>query len=131
MKTNNISPCIVTNRVDESREFYTKHFGATITFDCGWYINLQFANDASQLQFIAPQSPEQTVFGGSGLMYNLSVEDVDKEYERLSSEGLPAVMPLENHPWGDRGFAIQDPNGIILYIFTDIEPEEEFKQYYK
>ncbi len=41
------------------------------------------------------------------------------------------IMPLEDHPWGDRGFAIQDPNGITLYIYSDREPSEEFKQYFK
>ncbi len=30
-----------------------------------------------------------------------------------------------------RGFAILDPNGIQLYIYSNIEPSEEFKQYYK
>jgi uncharacterized glyoxalase superfamily protein PhnB len=39
-------------------------------------------------------------------------------------------MPLEDHPWGDRGFAVADPNGITLYIFSEIAPSEEFKQYY-
>jgi uncharacterized glyoxalase superfamily protein PhnB len=40
-------------------------------------------------------------------------------------------MPLEDHPWGDRGFAVMDPNGIQLYIYTETKPSEEFKQYYK
>jgi len=39
-------------------------------------------------------------------------------------------MPLEDHPWGDRGFGIVDPNGIILYFYKKIEPAEEFKQYF-
>jgi uncharacterized glyoxalase superfamily protein PhnB len=40
-------------------------------------------------------------------------------------------MPLEDHPWGDRGFAILDPNGVVLYIFSPREAAEEFKQYVK
>ncbi|MEN8262647.1 MAG: VOC family protein, partial [Nitrospirota bacterium] len=59
------------------------------------------------------------------------VEDVDKEYNRLLSLGLTAVVPLEDHPWGDRGFGVIDPNGIILYFYKVIEPTEEFKKYYK
>jgi len=30
----------------------------------------------------------------------------------------------------DRGFAILDPNGVTLYIYSDREPAEEFKQYF-
>jgi len=54
-----------------------------------------------------------------------------KEHKKLTAAGLEPIMPLEDHPWGDRGFAIQDPNGVTLYIYSEIEPSEEFKQYYK
>ncbi|MDA8078898.1 MAG: VOC family protein [Nitrospiraceae bacterium] len=130
MKTNSISACITTEKVPESREFYVKHFGAQVTFDCGWYINLKFGNASSTLQFMAPQQG-QTSCNQSGLMYNFSVPDVDAEYNRLTAEGLQPVMPLDDHPWGDRGFAVQDPNGVMLYIYSDREPSDEFKQYFK
>ena len=39
-------------------------------------------------------------------------------------------IQLEDHPWGDRGFGIKDPNGITLYLYEDKEPSAEFKQYY-
>lgn len=126
-----ISPCICTARIEESRDFYVKYFKAKITFDCGWYVNLQFGDGSAELQFMAPQQPEQSICNGQGLTYNFLVDDVDKEHDRLRNEGLESVMSLEDHPWGDRGFAIQDPNGIILYIFSEIELSEEFKQYRK
>jgi uncharacterized glyoxalase superfamily protein PhnB len=63
-------------------------------------------------------------------MYNFSVSDIDAEYRRITGEGLTPIMPLEDHPWGDRGFAIVDPNGVTLYIFSVREPAEEFKQYF-
>jgi uncharacterized glyoxalase superfamily protein PhnB len=65
------------------------------------------------------------------LTYNFSVSDVDAEFQSLAASGLGAVMPLEDHPWGDCGFAVQDPNGIILYIYSEREASPEFKQYYK
>ncbi len=40
-------------------------------------------------------------------------------------------MPIEDHPWGDRGFSVLDPNGIALYIYSDREPTGEFKAYFK
>jgi len=40
-------------------------------------------------------------------------------------------MSIDDHPWGDRGFAVQDPNGVILYIYSDRDPSDEFKQYHK
>ncbi len=31
----------------------------------------------------------------------------------------------------DRGSELSDPNGVSLYIYSDREPSEEFKQYHK
>jgi uncharacterized glyoxalase superfamily protein PhnB len=125
-----ISPCMTTTKVEESRDFYVKHFGAKVTFDCGWYVNLQFGKESSSLQFMAPQAG-QPICNPAGLGYNFFVDDVDAEYKLLMSAGLQPVMPLEDHPWGDRGFAVQDPNGVALYIYSEREPSSEFKQYYK
>ncbi len=130
MEISRLSSAFTTSKVDESRDFYVKYFGAKVIFDCGWYINLQFGSESSTLQFMSPQQPEQQLSNGAGLMYNFAVVDVDTEYRRLTNAGLIAVVPLENHPWGDRGFAIQDPNGISLYIYSDREPSEEFRQYF-
>jgi len=129
MLANSLSPCIITAKVEESRDFYVKHFGAKITFDCGWYVNLEFGKGAS-LQFMAPQ-PDQPACNPVGLTYNFSVSDVDAEFHSLAASGLVTVMSLEDHPWGDRGFAVQDLNGIVLYIYSEREPSPEFKQYYK
>lgn len=41
MLPSTLSPCITTDKVAESRDFYIKHFGAKVTFDCGWYLNLE------------------------------------------------------------------------------------------
>jgi len=131
MIANTLSACIATRKVEESRDFYVKNFGAKVTFDCGWYVNMQIGKEASELQFMAPREPGLPVCNPAGLMYNFSVDDVDAEYDRLTAAGLAPVMPLENHPWGDRGFAILDPNGITLYIYSHKEPSEEFKKYIK
>ena len=131
MKAKSLSTAFTTDKVEESRDFYIKYLGAKVTFDCGWYVNLEFGNKSSTLQFMSPQQPEQQLSSGSGLMYNILVENVDQEYKKLTESGLTAIVPLEDHPWGDRGFAIQDPNGISLYIHSEREPSEEFKQYFK
>ena len=131
MKIHNLSTCIITDKVDESREFYTKYFGAKIMFDCGWYISLRFGCETSNLEFMSPQAPAHKLCNTAGLTYNMGVADVDAEHARLTGLGLVPTEPLEDHPWGDRGFAVSDPNGVQLYIYTEIEPTEEFKQFYK
>jgi len=131
MKAKSVSAAFTTSKVEETRDFYVKYFDAKVTFDCGWYVNLEFGKESSSLQFMSPQQPEHQLSNSAGLFYNFSVDDVDREYERLSSLGLSIIVPLEDHPWGDRGFGVQDPNGIILYIYSEREPSEEFKKFFK
>ena len=131
MKANSVSVAFTTNKVEESRDFYVRYFNAKVTFDCGWYVNLQFGKESSTLQFMSPQQPDQQLSNSDGLIYNFAVDDVDQEHEKLTELGLEPIMPLADHPWGDRGFAVQDPNGITLYVYSERKPTEEFKQYYK
>ena len=129
MKLKVLSTCFCTNDVPGCKEFYQRHFQAKVTFDCGWYVNLDIGDDGASIQFMSPQG-DTAPFGGDGIVLNLQVDDVDAEYARLVEEGLEIVMPLEDHPWGDRGFSVIDPIGINLYIYATREPSEEFKQYY-
>ena len=50
---------------------------------------------------------------------------------RISRLTVRIVVPLEDHPWGDRGFAIEDPNGIGLYIYSKREPSDDFKPFFR
>ncbi|NTU52870.1 MAG: glyoxalase [Chlorobiaceae bacterium] len=131
MKVKSLSAAFTTDKVAESRDFFVRYFGARVTFDCGWYVNLEFGSPVSSLQFMAATQPEHRLSSSAGLMYNFAVDDVDEEHHHLLSEGLTVVVPLDDHPWGDRGFAVQDPNGITLYIYSEREPGEEFRQYYR
>ena len=72
-----VSAAFTTEKVEETKNFYVKYFGATVTFDCGWYVNLQFGGESSTLQFMSPQQPEHRLCNGAGLIYNFKVDDVD------------------------------------------------------
>jgi uncharacterized glyoxalase superfamily protein PhnB len=127
-----ISPTIVVEDLDLARDFYTTRLNGRLIFDCGWYIGLQFGEDGPTLHFMQPRSPEQQVYKG-GLTYNLKLRDadeVDAAHGKAVETGLPMVMPLEDHPWGDRGFCTLDPYGVALYVYVEIEPSDAFKQYY-
>ncbi len=129
MKTNELSTCFCTNKVDACREFYKSNFSAKTVFDCGWYVNLCIGENGPSIQFMQPQGDMPT-FGGAGVTLNFKVDDVDAEHSRLVAAGLQTAMPLEDHPWGDRGFSVIDPIGNSVYIYSDREPSDEFKQYF-
>jgi len=129
MKTNGLSTCFCTTEVDACRDYYKTYFAAKAIFDCGWYVILKINQGGPELCFIQPQE-NMPVFDGKGVMLNFIVDDVDTEYSRLTSAGLEVAMPLEDHPWGDRGFSVLDPIGNSVYIYSPREPSSEFKRFF-
>ena len=131
MRARSIVPCITTDKIDDTKTFYQEHFGAQLEFDCGWYVTLKLgkAKGAPRVSFMQPEEG-MIRFDGQGLMYNFEITAVDKLHDRLKAAGLEIVAPLEDHPWGDRGFAIRDPSGIVLYWYEAREPDAEFAGYF-
>ena len=69
-------------------------------------------------QKIAPKATLQP--GTGGMMLELQVADVDREYTRL--QGLPLgidfILPPTTFPWGNRSIYLKDPDGNFLNIYS-------------
>ena len=63
------------------------------------------------------------LFKGDGVYLTLEVEDVDALYETLKEKEVPIEIELRDEPWGDRHFAIKDPNGIGIDIVKYTQPQ--------
>ncbi|UJR87333.1 MULTISPECIES: VOC family protein [Sandaracinus] len=116
MSIESLIPCVLTNRIEETRAFYLEHFGLELTWDSEHYIGFR-SRDAKrpfQLAFRAPHPGEPTFAGG--LSYAFEVADVDKEHARLTREGVRVLGAPKDNPWGDRSFVVLDPNGVGLYV---------------
>ena len=55
----------------------------------------------------------------------IEVPDADKLYEEIKMKGVKIKIELRDEPWGDRHFAIEDPNGIGIDLVTYKEPEKK------
>jgi uncharacterized glyoxalase superfamily protein PhnB len=63
-------------------------------------------------------------FRGPGACFlTVEVPDVDAEYRRIRNLGVPIEVELRDEPWGERHFAVVDPNGIGVDIVTYTPPE--------
>ena len=132
MTIQSTSLTLTTEQADTALDFYQRYFAAKIIFDCGWYRLVQLPSSqqpAPELGWMEPQDGAPLFQGGAS--FNIEVDDVDALYLTLQASGATEVMPLEDHPWGDRGFAILDPIGLMLYCYHTIEPSEEFKPFYR
>ncbi len=119
---------IITPKLRESRDFYTRYLGFGVTFENEWYVLLHSPDGSSSVAFLLPGQPAQRpifrpAFGGQGVFMTVEVPDVDAEYHRIKSLGVPIEVELRDEPWGERHFAIVDPNGIGVDIVTYSPPD--------
>ncbi len=120
---------IITDKLNETKAFYTEVLNFGITFENDFYLLLHTPGGGEEIGFLLPDHPTQrplfqSAFNGKGVYLTIEVPNVDVHYENLKKKGVPIVVELRNEPWGDRHFAIKDPNGIGIDIVTYTAPEE-------
>jgi catechol 2,3-dioxygenase-like lactoylglutathione lyase family enzyme len=112
---------IITDKLAETKDFYTKTLGFGVTFENEFYLLMHTPNKEAELSFLLPDHPSQQVlfqkpFQGQGMYLTIEVDDVDMIYSSLKKKGVTINIDIRNEPWGDRHFAIEDPNGIGIDI---------------
>lgn len=112
---------IVTAKLTETKDFYIKNLGFGITFENEFYLLLHTPNKEAEISFLLPNHPSQQplfqkAFEGNGMYLTIEVDDVDKMYNEMKKKNIEIKIDIRDEPWGDRHFAIQDPNGIGIDI---------------
>jgi len=121
---------ITTNKLKETKEFYAKYLNFGVTFENEFYLLMHTPNKQAELSFLLPNHPTQAQifhpeFKGEGMYLTIEVNDVDKLYNEIKSKGGEVKLDLRDEPWGDRHFAIEDPNGIKIDLVRYQAPEEK------
>ncbi len=114
---------IVTGKLAESRQFYTEVLGFGVTFENEFYLLMHTPGRTAELSFLLPDHPSQQplfqpAFEGKGVYLTIEVENVDEWYEKMQQKGIKIHIAMREEPWGDKHFAIQDPNGVGIDIVT-------------
>jgi catechol 2,3-dioxygenase-like lactoylglutathione lyase family enzyme len=60
--------------------------------------------------------PSHTASGGP--FAAIEVDDVDALHARIAARGVTVHYPLEDKPWGHRGFSVLDPNGVEIAFYS-------------
>lgn len=112
---------IVTKKLAETKKFYIEMLDFGVSFENEFYLLLHTPNKDAEISFLLPNHPSQQPlfqkpFSGQGVYLTIEVEDVDKVYNELKNKGVEIKIDIRDESWGDRHFAIQDPNGIGIDI---------------
>ncbi len=133
--THSITAHLSVREGSKAIEFYQKAFGAQLlhkhmTPD-GKVMHAALKIGDSQLlladEFPGMSNPAAQTLGGSPVVLNLYVEDVDTLFNDAVAAGAKVTMPLANQFWGDRYGQIVDPFGHSWALGShveDVAPEE-------
>ena len=135
MQIQDYYPIIVTDRLFECRDFYTRFFGLQIGFESSWFIWLTAGeNGPASLAFMHPEHPSAPPgpepFEGKGICLEFQVENARDEYERFIREGAELTLVLTDEPFGQRRFGLFDPAGVWIDVVQQIEPATGFWEQY-
>lgn len=120
---------IVTDKLQESKQFYSEILGFGVSFENEFYLLMHTPDHSAEISFLQQNHPSQEPifqkpYGGKGTYFTIEVENVDEVYEQIKSKNVPIAIELRDEVWGDRHFAIVDPNGIGIDIVTYTKPED-------
>ena len=120
---------ILTEKLAESKAFYTDCLGFGVTFENEFYLLMHTPNQQAELSFLLPHHPTQQPFfhkpfKGQGMYLTIELDDVDTLYHELKNKGVEIKIDLRDEPWGDRHFAIEDPNGIGIDLVKYAPPQD-------
>lgn len=118
----------VTSDVKKCKSFYEQWFGFTPVFSSSWFILLQSPGKKSFfLAFMSDKHPSTPpnpgVMKGDAAFLTLQVDDAKKVYDAMVKAGLKIFYHLKDEDWGQRRFAINDPNGMHIDVVEQIEPK--------
>lgn len=119
---------IVTEKIQESKRFYQEVLGFGVTFENEFYVLMHTPGHQAEISFLLPDHPSQAPifrkrFAGEGMFLTIEVDDVDALYEQLKKKNVDIRLELRDEPWGDRHFAIEDPNGIAIDLVKYTPPQ--------
>jgi predicted enzyme related to lactoylglutathione lyase len=104
--------------VERTKRFYCDVLGQKITMDFGE--NVTFEGGLSiwktdyALNVIFKDKAKQVSVGGNNAEIYFECSDIAAYFERIRKKPIQVIHQVMEHPWGQRGFRIYDPDGHIL-----------------
>ncbi len=134
-----VSPYLSIDGASDAIDFYIEVLGATERMRMAapggkvGHAELQIgeslimlADESEEMDFRSPKS-----IGGTPVIINLYVEDVDAVFERALAQGATELRAVENQFYGDRSGQFEDPFGHRWSVSThveDVSPDEMAKR---
>ena len=123
-----VYPVLMSTDVARSARFFTESFGFERVFEADWYVSLR--RDAWELAVLDahhPTIPEGYRTAAAGVLLNIEVDDVDREYARMTaSDEVQLALDIRSEDFGQRHFIVAAPGGVLVDVIQPIPYTGEF-----
>jgi predicted enzyme related to lactoylglutathione lyase len=123
MKIKRMMINICSERLAESRDFYSNLFDFTIDYDSDWFIHLISKDRQLELGIININSevvPKDVRKTPTGTYITFVVENVDEILSVAKAKSYKVIQNPENTFYGQRRMLLKDPNNYIIDISSPI-----------
>jgi hypothetical protein len=121
---------VLSDDVGETRDWFVGLFDYQVEFDNNWFVHLQPPNAPGVELGILLRTHETVpeAFRGQpmGGILTIVVDDVDSFYEEVISDGTNVIEPPRDLFYGQRRMLIADPNGLMIDVSSECEPDPEW-----
>jgi predicted enzyme related to lactoylglutathione lyase len=114
---------ICSDKLPESREFYTKLFDFRVDYDSDWFVHLVAKNEQLELGIISRSSeivPAGLPHRPQGFYITFVVENADAVFAIAKKEGLEVVSEPADTFYGQWRLLLKDPNGTLVDVSSPI-----------
>ncbi len=118
MDIKRIVPNISSDKMEESKKFYTNFLGLNTVMDMEWILTFASAsNPTAQLSIVKKVKPN---VADSDITISIEVNDIDNLYAKAIALDYKIPYPITNESWGVRRFFVKDPNGVIINLMCHL-----------
>lgn len=128
MKTiNRMMINICSDKLTESKDFYTKLFDFTVDYDSDWFVHLISIDQKLELGIIDRTNeivPKDFQNNPQGFYVTFVVDSADEIFKIAEFEKFEIISEPTDTFYGQRRLLLKDPNGTLVDISSPIKDFE-------
>ena len=114
---------ICSEKLEESKTFYTRLFDFTVEYDSNWFVHLVSEKNNLELGIIDASSevvPDSLNAVASGFYITFVVESAEHIFEIAQKEKFEILEAPVDTAYGQRRVLLKDPNGVVVDVSSPI-----------
>jgi len=115
---------ICSDKLTDSRDFYTKLFDFKIDYDSDWFVHLISKDNQLELGIIDRTNkivPEEYQNLPQGFYITFVVDNLEDIYDMAIRENFEIVEKPSDTFYGQRRVLLKDPNGTLVDVSSPIQ----------